>query len=392
VGNRIVYSTHLFQNATVPANHPPDAPHGLSTHIEGDTVVLSWHPGTDTEQRGGLTYNVRLAPESGGADVVSPLSAPDGWCRVARAGNAGGRTSFILRGLKSRQRYHWSVQSVDSCWAGSPFAPDLAFNFRMRPVASNLVVTLREDAATAIPLAGWDADSEPLTFTILSWPTNGTLQGVAPYLTYHPNSNATGLDLFTYQVSNSLTGSFPATIRLEISPVNDPPVADATATARSAIAGNGSSAMVTLNASRSSDVETDPLSFEWRTGPDRILIATGVLASTLLPAGAHSIQLTVSDRSSSATNQVVVEVITAAGAIRRILLTMGTARPALLRTLSAAGAATERGNRPAAINHLRAAQKQVRAQIARLDPALAERMTSEIQAVIEALIPFSRTR
>ena len=69
------------------------------------------------------------------------------------------------------------------------------------PVADNQNVTVTEDIAKDITLTASDADGDPLTFTIVSSPANGTLSGTAPNVTYTPNLDYNGSDSFTFKVN-----------------------------------------------------------------------------------------------------------------------------------------------------------------------------------------------
>src|SRR5205823_9743837 len=52
------------------------------------------------------------------------------------------------------------------------------------PVAIRQSIVLNEDTPTNITLAATDADGDPLLYFIVAGPTNGTLIGTAPNLTY----------------------------------------------------------------------------------------------------------------------------------------------------------------------------------------------------------------
>ncbi len=113
--------------------------------------------------------------------------------------------------------------------AGSVAIGTVAPSVNTPPIAfaqtgTNSVVVL-EDVAKAIVLAGFDFDTNALTYTVVSQPTKGVLSGTAPNLTYTPNNNVNGSDSFTFTVSDGITNSLPATVSISISPVNDAPVA-----------------------------------------------------------------------------------------------------------------------------------------------------------------------
>lgn len=93
------------------------------------------------------------------------------------------------------------------------------------PVANGKSVILNEDKPAAIVLTGFDPESSPLTFRIVSPPLKGTLTGTPPALSYKPAANFNGADSFTFQVNDGVQNSTAAKVNLTITAVNDPPVA-----------------------------------------------------------------------------------------------------------------------------------------------------------------------
>jgi hypothetical protein len=122
-------TTTLYTSSVGP-NAAPATPTGLSPSFNSGTGVetLSWAaPSDDHTPSAALTYNVRVGTTTGGSQLVSPLSnTSTGTPLVPQDGNAGARTSYSLPGLASGD-YHWSVQAVDSGFAGSAFASDGTF-------------------------------------------------------------------------------------------------------------------------------------------------------------------------------------------------------------------------------------------------------------------------
>jgi hypothetical protein len=388
---QVKYSTYLYRNVTARSNEVPQSPTGLNAVIQGDRVLLSWNAAVDANQSGGLTYNVRVGSAPGLGDIVSPMSAPDGWRRVVKGGNADGRTFYALRGLQSRHTYYWSVQAVDNSFSGSAFAAEAAFAVTRPPSASNQVVVANEDASRTMILTGSDPDGDALSFLVLSVPTNGTLAGTAPNLIYTPKTNFHGQDAFRFQVSDGLAASPPATINITVLPVNDSPVADASATRTLWISRNGTNAPVTLNGSRSFDIDGDSLAYLWRVVGRTNVLGTGEVAVARLPVGTHFIELVLSDGSASDTHGIAVKVFTTGQALRQLVsrVRAQVARPRpLINILSAAIASLDRGSKISAVIQLKAFQNRVRVQVTRfgLDPALANELIQEAQAVIDAII------
>ncbi len=80
-----------------------------------------------------------------------------------------------------------------------------------------------EDEWLTLSLTGSDPEGSPLNYQILDTPVHGWLDGTAPSLVFHPDSNFYGADSFHFQVDDGDLISGPATVFLEITPVNDPP-------------------------------------------------------------------------------------------------------------------------------------------------------------------------
>ena len=94
------------------------------------------------------------------------------------------------------------------------------------PIANNIEITVVEDLPTPILLTGIDPDGDSLTYSIVTKPSNGSLSGTEPNMTYTPNTNFNGLDGFTYKMSDGKMSSIPATVSLVVTPTDDPPIAN----------------------------------------------------------------------------------------------------------------------------------------------------------------------
>ncbi|HYC83321.1 MAG TPA: Ig-like domain-containing protein, partial [Candidatus Paceibacterota bacterium] len=93
------------------------------------------------------------------------------------------------------------------------------------PIANNQEITVAEDVPAPLTLTATDPESDPLTYTIKSGPTNGTLSGEAPNMIYTPHANFAGQDTFTFQANDGETVSNTATISISVDPANDAPSA-----------------------------------------------------------------------------------------------------------------------------------------------------------------------
>jgi len=92
------------------------------------------------------------------------------------------------------------------------------------PVAQGAEYTTPEDAALVINLEASDPDGDSLRFTVVTKPSNGTVSGEPPALSYTPAQNFNGEDSFSFKVSDGISESNPATISIRVLSVNDPPV------------------------------------------------------------------------------------------------------------------------------------------------------------------------
>ncbi len=134
------------------------------------------------------------------------------------------------------------------------------------PVAKNQSVKVAEDTTKVIKLKATDSDRDPLTYTIISRPAQGMLNGTPPTVTYTPNSNYFGPDSFTFSVNDGSVDSNVATVSINVTPVNDPPVAlnqEITTFENTALT-------ITLSGT---DVEGSPLSYKIASKPSHGMLA-----------------------------------------------------------------------------------------------------------------------
>ena len=148
---------------------------------------------------------------------------------------------------------------------GTEESGDVAITFDVQPIndpptADAQSVTVDEDTSASITLTGADIDSTTLTFDIDRLPAKGSISGAAPDLVYTPALDANGTDSFTFVASDGDLDSAPQTILIGITPVNDPPSADA----QSVRLDEDQSATITLTGS---DVDLEGLTFSVSSQP-----------------------------------------------------------------------------------------------------------------------------
>jgi VCBS repeat-containing protein len=162
-------------------------------------------------------------------------------------------------------------------------------------------------AANGVLKNDTDADGNPLTATLVTGTTNGTLTlNPDGSFSYVPNANFFGQDSFTYRANDGSLTSDPVTVSINVAPVNDAPVtvADSVNVQEDGVAtGN-----VLLN---DTDVEGDPLTAALVEGPKHgtfTLNANGTY--TYAPNANYNGTDSFSYRASDGQSQSGVQVVT----------------------------------------------------------------------------------
>ena len=119
--------TTIYKNNITAANTVPSAPSSLHTALVGDSLKLEWDEAEDNETATpGLSYNLRVGTTPGGRQVAAPMALEDGYRQIVKSGSAQLGPSASLKNLVAGT-YYWSVQTVDTAFAGSPFAAESSF-------------------------------------------------------------------------------------------------------------------------------------------------------------------------------------------------------------------------------------------------------------------------
>lgn len=94
------------------------------------------------------------------------------------------------------------------------------------PVAPDTSVSTPEDIDLVSNLPGYDVDLEPLTWTVLGGPFDGSLTSFNPNTgayTYDPDENYFGPDSITYELDDGSLPPDTGIVRITVDSVNDPP-------------------------------------------------------------------------------------------------------------------------------------------------------------------------
>jgi hypothetical protein len=202
--------------------------------VSGQGIVvtapnLALTPATGTDPAGGthtVTANVTQsgAPLSGQAvafQVTGQNAGVTGTCApVACTTDAAGNVTFTYTDTNGAgtDTVNASVTitgttqhaTASEIWTAAANHP---------PVANNVSVSTPQDTAVGVTLTATDADSDPLTYTVVTNPAHGTLSGTGPNLTYTPNTGYTGADSFTFKANDGKADSNVATASITVTPV-----------------------------------------------------------------------------------------------------------------------------------------------------------------------------
>jgi len=195
--------------------------------------------------------------------AVPPAVAADGTLSYTPEANANGSASVTVRVHDNGGTANGGVDTSTAQTFTVTVTP-----INDAPVASGQAVTTAEDTAKGIMLSATDVENSPLTYTVLSVPSHGTLTGNGPNRTYTPAANYNGPDSFTFKANDGTADSNVATVSINVTPVNDAPVASG----QSVSADQGVATTITLSAS---DVDGDSLTYSVVAGP-----AHGTLSGT----------------------------------------------------------------------------------------------------------------
>jgi VCBS repeat-containing protein len=195
-----------------------------------------------------LTYSIMAAPTNG---TISGFNASAGTLTYRPSTNYNGVDHFTF------------VANDGTVNSAAALVTITVTPVNDAPVANGQSVATPEDTAKGITLTASDVDGSPLTYSIVTGPTNGAISSFnasAGTLTYTPSTNYNGVDHFTFVANDGTGNSTAALVTITVTPVNDAPVANN----QSVTTPEDIAKVITLTAS---DVDGDTLTYSIVANP-----------------------------------------------------------------------------------------------------------------------------
>lgn len=231
-------------------NNSPQVANISKTTLEDNLVSISFGAITDNDGDN-LTYSFSNGPNSG---VLSgcQILAGEYVCNYTPNLNFNGTETLNFKANDG---------TVDSN-TGTVTISVLAVNDAPTLTSTQSVTTAEDTALTFNLNTGFDVENDSLSYIIVSPPAEGTLScvgGTSTSCTYTPDLNYNGSTSFTYKVNDGLLDSITATVTVNVTSENDPPVMGSNQT----ITTNEDTAVAfTLNAANDVDLPAQTLSYK----------------------------------------------------------------------------------------------------------------------------------
>jgi len=257
-----------------------------STAFAVQQADFSWLPNNEANLTGYKIYYSTVSDQYDQTIDVGDPGVVDGVVQATVTGLADGTTYYFAAtaydadGLESdySQEVIWTSPIED------PIIPPPPVEEPVPPVANNMNIYLDEDNTAAGMLDGQSQDGLPLSYHLVTTGSIGTASintSSSGFFTYTPFVDISGIDTFTYKVSDANGESAVATVKVTLNAVNDKPEAAALSISTTEDVG----LTETLSGS---DIEEDPLTYSIVNAPSLgsiVLIneATGTFTYTPNP-------------------------------------------------------------------------------------------------------------
>jgi VCBS repeat-containing protein len=196
-------------NALNGLNHAPTTS-AVPTTLNEDTPATITLSGSDVDGGDTLVYSIVSGPTHGTLETITGNQVS-----YTPALNYNGSDSFTYKANDGFTDSNTSTVSITINPVNDA------------PVANAGSATTLEDTLTTIVLSASDVDADPLTYSIVSGVSHGTLGTITGnQVSYTPSANYNGSDSFTFKANDGTVDSNTATVNITVTPVNDAPVLD----------------------------------------------------------------------------------------------------------------------------------------------------------------------
>jgi hypothetical protein len=215
ISDGMLTDTAVVTVTVTPANDPPDARDDTARTVQGVPVTIPVLA-NDIDIDGDPLTVTAVTPGSNGTVVINADNT------VTYTPNAGffGTDTFTY--------------TVSDGMLTDTASVTVVVEQDEQPDAVDDAATTMEDVAVTIPVLANDTGlgNAPVVVTLVSGPSNGVaVVNMDNTVTYTPNLNFNGTDMFVYRVTDFDGDSDTATVTVTVTPLNDPPDAmDDTAT------------------------------------------------------------------------------------------------------------------------------------------------------------------
>lgn len=131
----------VYRNDLNINNTPPTTPGNLRASKVGNFINFEWDASTDQQTpSNGLSYVLRIGSYPDGCNISSPMSSSTGSRKIAQRGYVnGGNCSWKIAAsaLADQTEYYWSVQAIDTAYAGSSFATESVYQVSLNLKSPN---------------------------------------------------------------------------------------------------------------------------------------------------------------------------------------------------------------------------------------------------------------
>ncbi|MEA2728158.1 MAG: large repetitive protein, partial [Acetobacteraceae bacterium] len=142
---------------------------------------------------------------------------------------AAGQYQLTLSGTRAIFDQSGNALAGNGTTAGTNYVTVFTINRAtdIAPVATPQTVSVPEDGSVKVVLAATDTQGNPLTYSIVAAPADGAVSAITNgnTLTYTPVANFYGADGFTFQATDPDGKSSQAALKMNVTPVNQAPVA-----------------------------------------------------------------------------------------------------------------------------------------------------------------------